>query len=347
VFVNGYDYLFNATEPPSVTVLNATDIPNGTVADLMYQYTPLSSRNDPANSIINRIDVWCGGTRPIAAQQALIFQSSLVFGSSAYPVANYCRPNRILPMSGNIFIPLALGPIVTMSPTIVIGSTTYGLATPTNPLGTVTGGVTYAYQIVHDNTAFGYTPTSAFGLEWLASALPANGSVFTVGSDGAYTYNQVPQSVQQSIDSWRLAGTDARAHQAMQMALRFSMAVMYDPTASPAQVNQAMDAALTSWLNGLGLDSIVQVSDAIQVLHNVPGVDNVRFLNGTDFSGFNPSNPNIYTVAMQLMNSDGLISTTYIDSSNRAADVIFTDSQVPVFGASVYIQKSQNSFGTY
>lgn len=347
VFVKGYDYTFNATTPPSVTVLNATDIPNGTVADLMYQYTPLSSRNDPANSIINRIDVWCAGTRPIAAQQALVFQSGLVFGSTAYPTANYIRPNRFNAVSGNIFIPLALGPIVTVSPTIVVGSTTYGLATPINPMGTVTGGVTYAYQIIHDNTSFGYTATSKFGLEWDQNHLPANGTVFTVGADGAYTYNQIPQSVQQSVDSWRLAGTDARAHQAMQMALRFSMAVMYDRNAQPAQVNQAMDAALTGWLNGLGLDSTVQVSDAIQVLHNVPGVDNVRFLNGSDFSGFSSGTANNYTVAMQLMNSDGLISTTYIDGSNRARDVVFTDSQVPVFGASFYSQRAQSSFGTY
>lgn len=347
VFVKNYDYTFTATTPPSVSVINATDIPNGTVADLMYQYTPTSSRNDPANAIINRIDVWCAGTRPIAAQQALIFQSSLVFGATAYPIANYTRPNRTMPTSGNIFIPLALGPIFTMSPTIVIGSTTYGLATTAMPMGTVAGGVTYAYQVVHDNTSFGYTATSKFGLEWLSTALPANGSVFTVGADGAYTYNQVPQSVQQAIDSWRLAGTDARAHQAMQMALRFSVAVMYDRNAAPTQVNQAMDAALTGWLNSLGLNSIVQVSDALQVLHNVPGVDNIRFMNGSDYVGFTTGTANNYQVGIQLLNSDGLVSTSYVDANGRAKDVIFTDSQVPVFGASVYNQKAQSSFGTY
>jgi hypothetical protein len=349
VFVKDYDYTFTATEPPSVTVLNATDIPNGTVADLMYQYTPLASRNDPTSSIINRIDVWCAGNRPIAAQQALIFQSSLVFGSGSYPTTSYTRPDLTLPASGNVFIPLALGPIFTMSPTIVAGSTTYGLATPTHPLGTVSGSpsVTYAYQVVHDNTAFGWGPTSKFGLEWDAGHLPANGTAFTVGSDGAYTYNQVPQSVQQVIDSWRLAGTDARAHQAMQMPLRFSMAVMYDRNASPAQVNQSMDAALTGWLNSLGIDSVVQVSDAINVLHNVPGVDNVRFMNGSDYPGFTVGAANSYQVGIQLLNVYGAVTTSYVDTNGRAKDVIFTDSQIPVFGASVYNQRAQSSFGTY
>lgn len=347
VFVSGYDYSFAATQPPSVTVLNATDIPNGTVCDLMYQYTPVSSRNDPSTGIVNRIDVWCAGTRAVAAQQAMIFKNTNAFGSGGFPTANYVRPNRTNPTSGNFFIPLALGPILSIDPTIVVGSTTYGLATTANPMGTTSGGVTYAYQIVHDNTANGYTPVSAFGLEWYAASAPANGSVFTVGTSGAYTYNQVPQSIQQNIDSWRLAGTDARAHQAMQMQLRFSLAVMYDRGASPAQVNQAMDAALTGWLGSLGLNSTVQVSDAINVLHTVPGVDNVRFLNGSDYSGYSSGTANNFNVAIQLLNSDGLVSTTYVDANGRARDVIFTDSQVPVFGASVYSQRAQSSFGTY
>lgn len=347
LFVNGYDYSFAATEPPVITVLNALDIPNGTVCDLMYQYTPVASRNSPSSGIINRIDLWCAGTRAVAAQQALVFENTNTFGSSNFPTANYQRPDLTPPTSGNIFIPLALGPIVSMSPQVVIGSTTYGLATPVNPLGTTSGGVSYAYQIVHDVTANGLTPTSYFGLEWVASMAPTNGSVFTIGTDGAYTYNQVPQSIQQNVDSWRLAGTDAKAHQALQMRLRFSMAVMYDRTASPTQVNSAMDAALTSWLGGLGLDSVVQVSDAIQVLHNVPGVDNVRFLNGTDWPGFTSGAANSYQVGIQLLNAYGVVNTSYLDTSNRARDVIFTDSQVPVFGGSVYLQKSQNSFGTY
>lgn len=347
LFVNGYDYTFAATTPPTVTVLNALDIPNGTVCDLMYQYTPVASRNSPSTGIINRIDVWCAGTRAVAAQQALVFENTNTFGSTNFPTATYQRPDYTHPTSGNIFIPLALGPIVTMTSQIVIGSTTYGLATPANPLGTTSGGVSYAYQIVHDTTANGLTPTSYFGLEWVAAMAPTNGSVFTVGLDGAYTYNQVPQSVQQALDGWRLAGTDAKAHQAVQMPLRFSLAVMYDRTASPAQVNQAMDAALTSWLNSLGLDSVVQISDAIQVLHNVPGVDNVRFLNGGDWPGFTSGAANSYQVGVQLLNAYGTVTTSYLDSSNRAKDVIFTDSQVPVFGASVYLQKSQNSFGSY
>lgn len=347
VFVAGHDYSFNPTLPPTVTVNNSTAIPNGTIAELEYQYTPVASRSDPSNAILNRIDVWCAGTRAVSAQQSMIFQNTKTFGTSVYPLANYVRPDGTHPTNGNIFLPLAFGPILTVSPTIVVGSTTYGLATPTNPMGTTTGSITYAYQIVHDNTSFGWTSGSSFGLEWSAANLPANNSVFTVGSDGAYTYNEVPLSVQQQIDSWRLAGTDAQAHQATAVLLRFSLAVMYDRISYPPQVNQAMDAALSGWLNGLGIDSTVQVSDVLQVLHNVPGVDNVRFLNGADWPGWTSGSSNSYQVGIQQIFSAGAVQTSYVDTTGRPHDIFFTDSQVPQFGASVYLQKAANSFGSY
>lgn len=348
VFIPNHDYQFNATIPPSITVLNSTAIPNGTVADLMYQYTPVMSRNDPANAIINRIDLWCGGTRAVSAQQSVVFNNTKIFaGSGAYNVANFVRQNGTNPTSGNVFVPLAFGPIVTVSPTVTIGVTTYGLATATNPMGTVAGGITYAYQVVHDNTANGYTPQSLFGLEWNAANLPANNSLFTMGSDGAYTYNQVPTSIQAAVDSWRLAGTDARAHQAQAILLKFNVAVMYNRGAYPAQINQAMDTALSGWLNGLGINSVVQASDVLQILHNVPGVDNVRFLNGADFAGFTVGTANSYTVGIQQISSTGTVMNSYVDSTGRPKDIVFTDSQVPQFGSSLYAQKSQNSWGAY
>jgi hypothetical protein len=348
VFIGNHDYTFNPTIPPTITVNNALAIPDGTIADLMYQYTPVMCRADPSTGIINRIDLWCGGTRAVSAQQSVVFKNSKVFGSSGtYNRVNYVRPDGTNPTLTNVFVPLAFGPIITVSSTVTIASTTYGLATAANPMGTTSGGITYAYQIVHDNTANGWTPQSLFGLEWSAANLPANNSVFTMGADGAYAYNQVPTSIQKAIDSWRLAGTDARAHQAQIVRLKFSLAVMYDRTAYPAQVNQAMDAALSAWLGSLGINSVVQVSDALQVLHNVPGVDNVRFLNGADFVGFTVGTANSFTVGIQQISSAGATISSYVDSTGRPKDILFTDAQAPQFGSSVYIQRAQNSFGSY
>lgn len=350
VFLLNHDYTFTSTTPPTITVLNSAVIPDGTIADLMYQYTPLMSRSDPSTGIINRVDLWCGGQRAVTAQQAMRFSSAKTFnttGGSVYNRANWERTDGTQPTSGNIFIPLAYGPILTVSPTITAGATTYGLATPAHPMGSVSGGITYAYQVVHDKTANGYTPQSLFGLEWNVGTAPANNTAFTVGADGAYTYNQVPTSIQQAIDVWRLAGTDVRAHQAQSVRLRFSLAVMYDRTAYPAQVNQAMDTALASWLSSLGINSVVQVSDALQVLHNVPGVDNIRFLNGSDYPSWNPATPNAFNVGIQQIDVNGTVIQSFVDTNGRAKDIVLNDAQVPVFNNSVYSQKSQNSWGTY
>ena len=348
VFVNGLDYTFNPTTPPTITVNSASAIPDGTIADLEFQYTSLASRSDPANNIINRIDVWCGGTRPVAAQQSLVFRNTTTFTTSGtMNRTNFVRPDGTNPVSGNVFIGLAYGPIVTVSPTVTIGSTTYGLATASKPLGTVSGGVTYAYQIVHDNTANGWTPQSRFGLEWHAATVPPNNSAFTLGVDGAYTFNEIPTSVQKDIDTWRLAGTDVRAHQATPVLLKFSFAIMYDRIAYPPQVNQSITTALSDWLGSLGLNANVQVSDALQVVHNVAGVDNVRFLNGTDYPGFTVGTANNYAVGIQRLTSAGTVQTSYVDSGGRAKDIFLLDSEVPQYGGAVYTQKAANSFGSY
>jgi len=347
VFINGHDYTFTPTLPPVVTASSSTAIPDGTICDLEYQYTPVASRSDPANGILNRVDVWCAGTRAVAAQQSLVFRNTKTFGTSDFPLANFTRPNGTAPTASNVFIPLAYGPILTVSPTVTIGSTTYGLATAANPMGTVSGGVTYAYQIVHDKTSNGWTPQSLFGLEWSAANLPPNNSVFTLGIDGGYTYNEVPTSIQKEIDSWRLAGTDVRAHQATSALLQFSFAIMYDRLSYPPQVNQSINAALSDWLNSLGLSATVQVSDVLQVVHNVPGVDNVRFLNGTDYPGFTVGTANNYAVGIQRLTTAGTVQASLVDSTGRPKDWNFTDSEIPQFGGCIFAQKAQNSFGAY
>lgn len=332
------DFTFAATVPPTVTAVNSTNIPTGTILDLEYQYTPTASRNDPANGIINRVDVYCGGNRDITAAQSCVFNTGLVFSSSGtFPFNNFRRTSGAAPAVNNVFVPLAYGPIVTMSPTIQIGATTYGLCTPTQGPGVV-GGITYAYRIVQDVTNNGMTPASLFGLEWDAGHLPPNGSVFSVGADGNYSYNQIPSSVQISLDNWRLAGIDARAHQALYRPIKFCFAVVYDRGVDSSLVNQAMDVALSGWVSSLGMNAGIQVSDVIQLLHNVAGVDNIRFLNTGDDSALNG-------IAIQQLALDGTLLTTYTDANGRAKDVYFTDAELPTFGGSRYIRHARNSFG--
>lgn len=340
----GLDYTWNTSvNPPRVDVLSSVALPDGTLIDLEFDYVPKASRNDLPNKINNRIDVWCAGTRTMDATQTVVFRNALTFNNTPadkYLRTDWIRPDGTNPAASNVFIPLAWGPVVTVPASVVVGGTTYGLATAANPLGTVSGGVTYAYQIVHHNTSFGWGPRSLFGLEWAASNLPANNTVFSID----YTFNSVPHAVQQEIDRWRLVGTDAMAHQAKNVFLKFNIAIIYDFNADQTVVNTAVDTALADYLSNLGLATVVQASDVLQVIHNVTGVDAVRFLHSGDVSGWNSATPNAFTVGIQQVYGSTVVKS-YVDTNGRVKDIIFADDEVPVFGLTYRSVRAQNSFG--
>ena len=347
----GFDYAWHSsTTPASITVLDSTVLPNGTVVDLEYAYTSSASRNVPSANITNRVDVWCGGSRPVAATQQVVIPASppLFTSAGGSPMlnTNFVRQDGAHPVAGNTFVPLAFGPIVSVHSQIVIGATTYGDAQAAGvAMGTVTGGVTYAYQVVHDDTASGYSPSSLFGLEWVSADLPAAGTVFTVGS--GYTYNQIPASVQAGLDRWRLVGIDARAHAARVRRMRFSLAAVYAPGISTTTVNANISAALASFLAGLGFDSVLRASDAIAVAHAVPGVANIRFANGGDNPGFTLGTANSYPVGIQQVNLHGTVTDSFVDATGRPVDVVFGDSDLPTLYSVSVLVKAENTFGAY
>lgn len=340
----GVDYTWNTgVNPPRVDVLSSTALPDGTLIDVDYSYLSKASRNTISGNILNRVDVWCAGTRATDAVQSVVFKNTLTFSassSSTYYNVNWVRPDGTNPTVGNVFIPLAFGPIITLPDTIVIGATTYGLATPTHALGTTSGGITYAYQIVHHDTAFGWSPNSLFGLEWVSTALPANNTMFSV----TYGYNNVPTAVQKETERWRLIGTDALVHQAKQIYLKFNIAVIYDIAADPTVTSTAIDTALADYLSKIGLASVVQASDVLQTIHNVPGVDAVRFLYSADVTSWNSSTPNAFTVGIQQVIGTTVVNS-FVDTNGRATDVIFADNQLPVFGLTFKVRKAENSWG--
>lgn len=369
--VKDFDYTWIPTIPPAVHPLSSAFPASGELITVEYQYLPVASRNIPSSNITNRVDVFCGGVRAQVAKQSVVFSNAKVFQNTS-SVADFYRPkwlraDQTPPNTGNIFIPLAYGPILAVPGTMTIGSSTYGLATKDHPLGTVSGGITYAYTVIHEDTSSGWTPRSRFGLEWHASYLPANGTSFTVGLNSDYAFNEVPTSVQASLDRWRLVGTDAVAHQAKQRWLRFALGIMYTAGASPTSVQASVRSTLGNYLNRMGFNAAVQVSDVLAVIHAVPGVDNVRLLNGSDVTGYSSANPNASIVGIQqivpLAGTSGGVSSSdwwynlggsvtdsavksYVDAATgRAVDAYFEDNEVPVLGGVVFKPLARNSFG--
>lgn len=344
----GTQYAWNSgTIPPSLTVIDASYFPDGEVVDVSFLYIDMASRNNNGDAIYNRVDVWCAGSRPVSASQTLAFTNGSLFSassSSALWVSNFVRADGTTPTAANIFLPLAWGPILTVDGTITVGGTTYGLATAAHPLGTTSGGVSYAYQIVHQDTAFGWSPYSQFGLEWVASMAPANGSSITISED--YTYNDVIYAIQQNLENWRLAGSDVLAHQGLAVDLQFSLAVIYDPTITPSVTQTAIQTAISNYLGQLGFDSRLYPSSIISVVENTPGVAASRFLVGSDYPGYVGATPNIYNVGIQQL-VNGAVTQSYVDTAGNPVDIEFGASTLPAFGGLQLVTRAGNSFGSF
>jgi hypothetical protein len=356
VLLRDYDYTFDtSTTPPSIhSTGSSSRLVDGQIYTLSFEYVSNASRNMPTSSITNRVDVWCAGTRATDARQSLVWLSSKVFNDgtgsntgSPYTASLYVRPDGSAPKIGNIFIPLAFGPIITVPAVIAVGATNYTIATSVN---SSTNQLVGDFQIVHRNDCFGYTSKSLFGIEWNSTHVPTTGTAFTV-SDG-YTYNAVPANVQSLIDSWRLIGTDAKVHQAKQMHLRFNLALMLTPGSAASKTYADIGTNLSAFLETISFGGVLQVADVLRVIANTPGVDNVRFLHGSDAVGYSSSDPDASAVAIQQI-VQGQVAHTYCDTTTgRPIDIVFSDDTIPVFdsisgGGSVGVPslRAQNTFG--
>lgn len=319
MLIDDFVYILDSGEAETRSVV-------GEVFDLTYEYAPKDSRNLPAEGITNRVDVWCAGVQAATASQAVIFSAAKRFVAdygSPYWVYNFVRQDRSAPAVNNVFIPLAFGPIIEVPETLSVGDTTYHRNED--------------YWLVHDDTPFGYTATSRFGLEWAASRIPtALKPVFIVGENDDYIYNQMIEDIQGGIERWRLTGIDAQAHQAKLQYLRFNIAVMYDRGATPEIVNGQIENALQNYLHGLTFGSTVQASDVLAAIHAAPGVDNVRFLDARDWVTYSPASVNSFGVGIQRVVLDNNKRPSVVESyvnpaTGEALDITFGDSEIPVY----------------
>jgi uncharacterized phage protein gp47/JayE len=339
VFLNQEtDFSFAPTNPTDgisnasavLTSLSSTTMPDG-LYDLDFEYVPQASRNDPGNTrfgqggINNRIDVWCNGSIPQSATQNVVFSTALTFSTlstSPYYNVKYSigKTGSQTPTAGQIFVPLSYGPILNVPLTLTIGGTVYNYLTD--------------YFAVHRTDCFGYTMNSTFGLAWTTTSgrIPANGSIITL----TYTYNQVPSLVQQSMEQWRLVGTDAKAHAGKTIPLLFNFAIVFDQRFDSTAVTTSINDALAAYLSTIGFDATLRVAGVLNVVSNVAGVLNARFLTSTDNSGQ-------YAICRMSNWVPNTIVSIY-NQGGRATDIAFADDQYPVFSATNIVTKAQNTF---
>lgn len=331
--VQGANYGFTPSNPTNrsdatAVVTAITGMPDG-LYDLDFEYVPQSSRNDPGNtrfgtgSVNNRVDIYVNGAITDTATQSVAFSNSQRFNNTAGDKLNSAyyetsNPTAPQPVNNYIFVPLSFGPITSVPANMTISSINYVLGAD--------------YWIVRRNDAFGLTPGSAYGLVWQTTRVPANGSAFSI----TYGYNRVARDAQDSVNQWRLVGTDAQVHVGRQVMLKFNLAIVFDRRYDPTAVKTNIDTALSVLCASVGFGGQMQVSDVLQTVHNVAGVDNVRFLTSTDDS---------VTYAMTRMSVyNGTTQVTVYQAGGRAIDVTLSDAHYPVFHSTRVITKAQNTF---
>lgn len=334
IFTEDVHYTFDAgATPPEVHGIS-TNLTDGGVYDLDFEYVSSASRNNPAAGITNRVDVWIAGDDPESGSETTYYQPQTFVDTpttSPYFVGNYQRMSdsgEDPPVAGNKFVQLAWGPILDFPEEIFIGGTTYVRDTD--------------FWVVHDVSAFGLGANSKFGLEFASTSLPAANSQIVLSGRTAYVFNRLVRDIQQRAEDWRLVTTDVLVHAAKKVRLRLNIGIMYSPSYERGVVQAAVDSALAQWMDSMGFRSVVQVSDILQQIHNVDGVDNVKFLAsnepalGTDADSW----------GIEKVTADGTNLTNYGYGSGtlRAKDVVLADNEVPVLYDIRYVTKAQNTW---
>jgi hypothetical protein len=285
---------------PNITFLNVytganssvTAVRPGDVVLLEFSYMSDASRNDLANGVTNAVDVFVDGENPTFASNTFTRPTSAALitdvPSSKFYYENYRRKNDPAkrPLVGSILTPMFWQPVTDLPDSILIGTVTY--------IKNV------HYWAVEDVSSLGGTIRARSGIEWSnringkaaadaeqtdsglytgkiisdPSGDPVGGQPFEIAN---YSYDRNIADLQAALEGSKQITTDTLAHRANRRFFKFDVTVMYTSGASVAATNLAIQDAVDRFLRAQYFGTAIQLSDILQTIHNVSGVDNVRW----------------------------------------------------------------------
>ena len=273
-----------------------------------YSYTSTASRNSIKHNVTNAVDVYVDGTNEQST--STIFTAPLSGNSQAFVVnptsmyyyENYRRDGEPTkrPLENNILTPLFSQPVLGVPAQITIGSSKYYRGVH--------------YWLVHDVSSYQGTIRARDGIEWSSTLggdlggpsegkpTPTNlepeygGKKFsslhspTTVEVEPYFYDQNIEDLQAALEASRQTTTDVLAHKAHLRFFKLDVTVVYSPQATPATVNNKIQEALSAFFANQYFGSVIRLSDLLQQIYNVTGVENVRWSNDV------PNDPNLIRV---------------------------------------------------
>lgn len=280
-YVEGDDYDLSTGISPVFTRVATGQINQGDIVDLEFQYTTASSRNDPANGITNKVDIFCDGVAPFTVTERTVVSSAVLSAESADPLwtGNFKRVGSGgSPTAANRFTRLGNTPLVTFPPTLTVGSIVYTMGTH--------------YYLLQDITMLQGSRLETSGVEWDPTG-PSTGAELTF----EYVYNQVPQVMDAVMSSSKQMTTDVLVHQADYVYIQPCLQVEYNRSYSPAVVNAAIAVRLQSFVAGLPFGNQIKFSTLLAVITQILGVADVKITTVED-------NPDVYGVQIFANSED-------------------------------------------
>jgi len=310
-FLNPYD----ATANP----LGNSLLSSGEVVFFEHAYISLNSRNDSTYGILNSVDVFIDGRNLSSGSSIEAFPASnhnlqntnatqwTYQKQTTTKVINFRRAIDSAECTvGNRIQPLYWQPVMDLPETIQVGDSTYYKAnfynsansTYYNQYNSTTGVYSYPahFALAIEVNSYHGTVRSRNGIEWFLSgnnylngALAEDGEVysgsfidslegvsFTVDN---YLYDRNVSDLQAVCEKNKQITQDVLVHQAKRRYFRPIVTIMYTLGATRSTVNASIISALDAFYNNQYFGSTIQLSDILQTIHNVPGVDNVRWTN--------------------------------------------------------------------
>lgn len=250
-----------------------------------HSYISSASRNDIERNLLNAVDVYVNGINEIAATTVIPRPETLqnLFVDQPTNRLHFENYRRIgepehRPVLGNVFSSLFWNPLVSLPESISLQDNTY-----------IRG---VHYWPIYDVGPQGRSVRARTGIEWSIDLPgqttgdpaegPYSGDKITAVPETSieiidYTYNRNIPELQIVLEAQKQVTTDVLAHEATQRYLKFDITVMYVAGSSSDAVNQSVFNNLSSFLKSQFFGSAIQLSDILQVVHNTPGIDNVRW----------------------------------------------------------------------
>lgn len=315
----GVDYSFEDTVPAGLNINPTGTLSVGDVVLFEHTYCSVNSRNDPDNNIANYVDIYVSGAQAAEAEEALRYpDGTTAFVDSDVAVYDFEKFIRVKtgvrPSLGNRFQELIWQPVISLPSVITIDGIDYYEGTH--------------YWHVKDITNHKGSRRSRDGIEWsttVNSYVPPT-TPYVVG----YVFDKLPLTLNELMDKHKQITTDVLVHSATERFFIINLVIMYTPGFSRVSVDEAISTSLTAFLEQQQFGAVIQISDLLDVVHDVPGVDNVRLAL--------PGDGVAYGVQEVAGDGETSIGLPYVE------DFPLQDSDLPILQAVVTAQRSQNTW---